>query len=79
MASQATSRLTKLRWLESTLWQLGFYSLAFTVPIGAAAGYSAGGTGEMLIGLTIAFAFSGVILLVALLMTWVVSRAERRA
>ena len=79
MANQATSRLTKLRRLESTLWQLGFFSLAFTAPIGVAVGYSTNGMGGMLIGLTFALVISGVILLTALLISWAVSRADRDA
>ena len=75
MANQATSLLSKLRRLESTLWQAGFGSLVFTAPAGVVVGYPEGING-ILIGLAVVFAISGGILLVALLVTWVETRVE---
>jgi len=77
MANQESSLLSKLRRLESTLWQVGLGSLIFTAPAGAVVGYSEGIRG-ILIGLAFAFAISGVILLAALLTMWVETRVESR-
>ena len=78
MTNQETSRLTKLRRLEATLWQLGFASFFFTAPIGTTMGYSTGGIGGALIGFAIGSAFSGVILLMAFLITWYEKWIESR-
>lgn len=79
MSNQVTPRLIKFRRFAERLWQLGLFSLVFTGPIGAGQGYSSGGMRGMLIGLMFAFVMTGVMLLVAYLILWFLSRRDRHA